>query len=126
MLTTSFDPRPILIAALLAGTVGAGAGWFANGWRLHAELAEVKAQTASERAEQSNAALADIKADSIAIHAAATQSAAIAAILVPKMNALTKELKNAPPLPDGCKPDAYRVRNLEAAVDAANEAAAGR
>jgi hypothetical protein len=124
MISLVSNARPVLIAAVLAGVIGAGAGWFVNGWRLHTEIAELKAQSATDKAAQSDAALADIKVDSAAIHAAATQSAAAVAILVPKMIALTKELKNAPPLPTGCKPDAYRVRNLEAAVDAANEAAA--
>lgn len=116
--------RPVILAAALAAVIGAGGGWIANGWRLNAQIAETKAQIATDKAAQSDAALQDIKADSAAIHNAATQYAAIASALAPKLTALTKELKNAPPLPPGCKPDAYRVRNLEAAIDAANEAAA--
>jgi len=37
------------------------------------------------------------------------------------MSALTKELRNAPKLPDCCVPDPVRVRNLDAAIEAANK-----
>lgn len=114
--------------ALLAGLVlllamaGAGAvGWFTNGWRHDAEIAELQRAHAEFRATLSEAALADVQADAAVIRTAATEFAAIQSTLAPRMSALTKELRNAKPLPAGCGPDADRVRKLDAAIEAANK-----
>lgn len=112
------------IAAVVIVAAAFGSGWTANGWRLGADLSDLKATHASEQATQATAAMTDMKADAAVIHTAATEYAAIESTLAPKIAALTKELKNAPKLPPGCRPDDFRVRNLEAAVDAANAAAA--
>lgn len=107
----------VLIGLLLAGT----AGWVANGWRHSAELADLQRAHAEFRASLSERALADVQADTAAIRAAATEFATIQSTLAPRMTALTKELRNAKPLPADCRPDAARVRNLDAAIDAANK-----
>ena len=119
--------------ALLAGLVlllamaGAGAaGWFTNGWRHDAEIAELQRAHAEFRATLSEAALANVQTDAAVIRTAATELAAIQSTLAPRMSALTKELRNAKPLPVGCAPTPDRVRNLDAAIDAANKAAATR
>ncbi len=109
-----------LAAILMLGAAGA-AGWFANGWRHGAEIAELKRAHAEFRATLSEAALADVQADAAVIRTAATEFAAIQSTLAPRMSALTKELRNAPKLPAGCVPDPVRVRNLDAAIDAANK-----
>jgi hypothetical protein len=117
----------VKIAASFALAVGLFiAGWLANGWRLGAELADVRAEHAGQVAIQATAALSTMKADADAIHAAAQQLGAIEITLGPKIDALKKEIRNAKPLPAGCVPDAGRVRNLDAAIDAANAAAATR
>jgi len=111
-------------AGLAAAVLGFGAGWAVNGWRLGAELAGEKAARAQDQATQVGAALSAMQADASAIRQAATEYAAAQSTLAPKLAALTKELRNAKPLPPDCRPDAVRVRNLEAAIDAANQAAA--
>ncbi len=108
---------------LLAGLLLAGvAGWVANGWRHGAEIAELRRAHAEFRAGLSEQALADVQADAATVRQAATEFRTIQSILAPKMTALTKELRNAKPLPPDCRPDPVRVRNLDAAIDAANQA----
>ena len=111
-----------IVAAVLVGLLLAcAAGWFANGWRHGAELADLRRAHAEFRAGLSEQALADVQADAAVIRAAATEFAAIQSTLAPRMTALTKELRNAPKLPAGCVPGPERVRNLDAAIDAANQ-----
>jgi hypothetical protein len=107
---------------LLVLALGFGTGWLVNGWRLHSALAKMEAGHAKEKAEQAIAAMTALKADAATIHQAATEFAGIQNTLAPKMVALTKELRNAPRLPVDCKPDPVRVRNLDSAIDAANQA----
>jgi len=107
---------------LLAMAVAGAAGWFTNGWRHDAEIAELQRANAEFRATLSEAALADVQADAAVIRTAATEFAAIQSTLAPRMSALTKELRNASKLPAGCVPDSVRVQNLDAAIDAANKA----
>ena len=107
-------------AILVLGAAGA-AGWFANGWRHGAEIADLKRAHAEFRATLSEAALATVQADAATIRQAATEFATIQSTLAPRMSALTKELRNAPKLPAGCVPDPVRVRNLDAAIEAANK-----
>jgi len=110
------------VGAALVGLLLAGAaGWIANGWRHDAEIAELRRAQTEYRATLTEAALADVQADAAVIRQAATEFAGIQSTLAPKMAALTKELRNAKPLPAGCRPDADRVRNLDAAIDAANQ-----
>jgi len=108
---------------LLAWTAGAAfSGWHFRGIKADAEIAALQVERATEREQQATAALTTLKADADAIHQAATEYAAIETTLAPKIAALTKELRNAKPLPADCRPDDYRVRNLDAAIDAANQA----
>lgn len=111
------------LAAILAALLGAaGAGWYFKGMQAQAEIADLKAAHAAEREKQATAALTTLKADADVIHKAATEYATIETTLAPKIAALTKEMRNAKPLPVGCRPDDYRVRNLDAAINAANQA----
>jgi hypothetical protein len=116
----------MLGAGAIAAAVTFGAGWAVNSWRLGAELADLRAKHAQEQATQATAAVSTLRDDAAAIHQAAAEYAGIQSILAPKITALTKELRNAKPLPADCRPDAVRVRNLDAAIDAANQAAAAR
>lgn len=113
-------------AGAVAAVLCFGAGWAVNGWRLGAGVANLRAERAQEQAARATAAVSTLQADAAAIHQAATEYAGIQSTLTPKIVALTKELRNAPKLPAGCAPDALRVRNLDAAIDAANQAAAAR
>jgi len=109
------------LGLLLAMALAGAAGWITNGWRHDAEIAELRRAQTEYRATLTEAALADVQADAAVIRQAATEFAGIQSTLAPKMAALTKELRNAKPLPAGCRPDADRVRNLDAAIDAANQ-----
>jgi hypothetical protein len=114
---------PFMVGAGLAvGVLAFGAGWVINGWRLETALSKLKTAQAVEKANQATAALTALQADAAAIHQAATEYAGIETTLAPKIAALTKELRNAKPLPVGCSPSPDRVRNLDAAIDAANQA----
>lgn len=128
-LAARLAPRKFLVgvgAGVVAAALAFGAGWTVNGWRLGAELAGLRAESAREQAAQATATVTTLQADAAAIHQAVTEYAGIQSTLTPKITALTKELRNAPRLPDNCRPDAVRVRNLDAAIDAANQAAAAR
>ncbi|MDN4040205.1 hypothetical protein [Massilia sp. YIM B02443] len=109
----------IAIVGLVA--IAAAGGWIASAWKHDAEIAELRRAHTEYRATLTEAALADVQADAATIRQAATEFADIQSTLAPKMTALTKELRNAKPLPAGCRPDADRVRNLDAAIDAANQ-----
>ena len=112
------------LGLLLAMALAGAAGWFTNGWRHDAEIAELQRAHAEFRATLSEAALANVQADAAIITKAATEFADIRSTLAPRMSALTKELHNARtsrPLPVDCRPDAGRVQNLDAAIDAANK-----
>jgi len=113
-------------ATALVAVLGFGAGWVVNGWRLGADLAHLQAERAQQQAAQATETVSTLQADAAAIHQAATEYAGTQSTLAPKITALTKELRNAPHLPADCRPDPVRVRNLDAAIDAANQAAAAR
>lgn len=129
MIAATLAPYKLQLA-IGAGAVAAalcfGAGWAINGWRLGADVANLRAERAQEQAAQATAAVSTLQADAAAIHQAASEYAGIRSTLVPTIAALTKELRNAKPLPVDCRPDDVRVRNLDAAIDAANQAAAAR
>lgn len=122
MIPTQYRALAAGVAALLAMGLAGAAGWFANGWRHGAELADLHRAHAEYRAGLSEQALTDVQADAATIRQAATEFATIQSTLAPRMTALTKELRNAKPLPSDCRPDPVRVRNLDAAIDAANQA----
>ena len=109
------------LGMLLAMALAGAAGWLANGWRHGAEIAELQRAHAETMRTQSELALTTLQADAARIATAATEFAAIRSTLAPRMSALTKELRNAKPLPAGCVPDVDRVRNLDAAIEAANK-----
>lgn len=121
MIPAPYRALAAAIAVLLAMGLAGATGWAANGWRHGAELAELRRAHAEFRAGLSEQALADVQANAATIRAAATEFAAIQSTLAPRMTALTKELRNAPKLPADCRPDPVRVRNLDAAIDAANK-----
>jgi hypothetical protein len=92
------------------------------------EIAQITAARANDRAIEASAALKDLADASKVIHEAATRSSVNVASLGVKLDALQKEFKNAnvPPLPVDCRPDAERVRQLAAAVDALKQAVTGQ
>lgn len=121
MIPAEYRAAAGVIAILAMVALAAAGGWIASAWRHDAEMAELQRAHAEFRATLSESALADVQADAATIRQAAAEFATIQSILAPKMTALTKELRNAPKLPADCRPDAVRVRNLDAAIDAANQ-----
>lgn len=126
MMTLPFTvPWRVIAAAALAAGIFA-AGWTTNGWRKEAEIEQMKAETAQADLKGAKDALDDLVSAGKTIRAKADEFNGIQTTLVAKMDAIRKDLKNAPKLPADCRPDDVRVRNLSDAVDAANAAAAGR
>lgn len=122
------DLIPERYKLLVGGIAIAGAlasagfvGWQVKGMQSDAEIANLQASYAREKAQQATEALASLKGDAEAIHKAATEYAAIETTLAPKIAALAKEIRSAKPLPPDCLPTPDRVRNLDAAIDAANQ-----
>lgn len=112
-------------AMLLAAGVFA-AGWAANGWRKDADIAELTAARAQADLASANQAIGDLRAAGATIREKADEFAGIQTTLGAKLDAIRKDLKNAPKLPADCRPDADRVRLMSDAVDAAKQAAAAR
>lgn len=112
-------------AALLAVGIFA-AGWAANGWRKDAEIDRMKTASALSDLTSANQALGDLRAAGATIRAKADEFAGIQTTLGAKLDAIRKDLKNAPKLPADCRPDAGRVRLMSDAVDAAKQAATAR
>ncbi|WP_322997969.1 hypothetical protein [Castellaniella sp.] len=114
-------------AAALAGALVAGpAAWTVQGWRHDAKISGMERDKAQVDARASRQALADIQANIETVAAAGRRAAAVGPTLTAQINKLTGALRDAPPLPDGCRPDPVRMRSLESSVDAANRAAAGQ
>lgn len=115
-------------AALLVLVTGFGAGWLVQGWRQAETIAELQKERSDEISTQATAALADLTSAAKTIKENATGATVSNAGLASQLALVRKDLKNAQakaPLAVGCKPDAGRVRNLAAAVDATNQAAFG-
>jgi len=105
-------------------TLAFGAGWTANGWRLHADISDIKTTQANEISQASQVALADYKEGAKAIKDAAAGAQLDLSNLGMKLDAIDRRTKNAkpPPLPPDCRPGPVRLRNLSeaaAAIDAA-------
>lgn len=120
------SPLAIFGSAALCFALGAGAGWTGNGWRKNAEIADLQKMRAEDKATQATAALDDLTKAAKTINAAAAQYGQVQITLGAKLDQISKDMKNAKPLPIDCRPDDFRLRNLRATVEAANQAAAGQ
>lgn len=118
---------------LLAGGIAlAGAlacagfvGWQIKGMQADAEIANLQAGYAREKAQQATAALVSLKADADAVRQAATEYMSVQAGMHKRMAAISSELIRAQqkkPLPMGCIPDDARFDALKSAVSAAKSA----
>jgi hypothetical protein len=120
-------PLAIGAAIILALAIGGAGGWTAQGWRKDAAVAASRQEQTQAIADQAQAALGDLATAADRVRKAADQYASIQTTFGAKLDQLRKDFrdvqKNAP-LPADCKPDLARVRHLEAAIEAANAAAA--
>lgn len=110
------------IAAAVALGLSFGAGWAVNGWRLAADLAEVKAARFDEAAQQSRDALTNYQAAAEVIHDAAASAQIDLSGFAAQLAAIRKAQREThpPPLPTDCKPGAIRLRNLAETAAAAD------
>lgn len=106
-----------------------GAGWTVQGWHKDSDISALKAEQATDRANVAEQAVADLVEGTNKMKTAATELTGIKLNLSGKLEAISKDLKNAQattPLPSDCRPDGVRMQHLQAAVNAANDAAAGQ
>ena len=122
------DPRILVLAGLLLAAGGFGAGWTTNGWRLtsahNAERLEA-AQVTLDATEKTHRAYQDDIARAGNAAAARERSTQI---LAGKIDAARQEYRRhaqANPLPADCVLDAGRLRQLDAARNAANATITG-
>jgi len=114
--------KPAIIAASIVAifAVGFGAAWSWRGSRADAEISDILLTQEKVEKMQAVDALADLAEASGAVRSAAIEYTAIQKTIGAQIGALQRDLKNAKPLPADCRPDPVRVRNLAAAIDAAN------
>lgn len=116
-----------LVLGLLLGGSGLGlAAWHWQTLRYERQLAELEARQAREQLGAAQLALGDLQNASALIHQKAVEYAGLQSTLGRQLAALREDLKHASPLPRDCHPDDVRVRQLGAAVSAAQQAAAAR
>lgn len=120
------NPLSLLIAAGIIFAAGCGYGWTANGWRLGAQIADVKAERANETATQNKEVLDDFVETAKKIKEQADGANADFAVLGTELAQIRKEFKNAKakPLPVDCRPDDVRMRSLTRSVDTVRKAVA--
>lgn len=111
----------LTVAAVLAGVAF---GAWVQGLRGDITLQRAKAAQATQRADQSDADLAEFKAAAREMTGAAKDAAAQARAARAKIAAIHVRPYEKP-LPVGCRPDLERLRDRNAAIDAFNAAAAG-
>jgi hypothetical protein len=107
----------VLAAAVFA------AGWTANGWRYGEKIAKMREAAADTRADVAQTALSDLAAAAKNVREAADAHQGDSTLLAGKIEDLRRGMRNAIVLPADCRPDSVRMRDIRAAVDAANEAA---
>lgn len=119
--------KPMLIGCAVALAIGAGAGWTANGWRMGAQIAELKTDAATTQAKVATDALADLETGMKRVTAAAKVAQGSVGTVNSQLDQIRKDFKNAtpPPLHPDCRPDAMRMRALTAAAAAVDQAIAG-
>lgn len=107
-----------------AALAGAGTVWCVLGAVHGRELAEVRLERIADDLVVARGSIEQTNRDLQAMAQNARAAAAIGPELTASIGALSKALKNANPLPAGCRPDADRVRTLTDAVRAARGATA--
>lgn len=114
------------VGVVLGGAIAGPAAWHWQANRYERQLSDLGVQRAQEALAAAHLALEDLQGASALIHQKAVEYAGIQSTLGLQLEAIRKDLKNATPLPVGCRPDDFRVRQLADAVAAAQQAAADR
>lgn len=120
------NPLALIGGALLALAIGFGSGWSVNGWRLSAEIADMKRIDAEVISTASQAALLDYAAGAKQIKDAAVGAQVDVSGMNNKLADIQRRMKNAPPpvLPVDCRPGSLRLQYLTEAAAATDKAAA--
>ncbi|CUI50371.1 hypothetical protein [Achromobacter xylosoxidans] len=107
-----------------AAAVGAVAAWFVLDALHGREISELRLEQSRDDLSVAREAIQQTNDDLLAMAANARAAAAAGPELTASIGALSKAVKNANPLPAGCRPDTDRVRSLTDSVRAARGAAA--
>ena len=117
-----------ILLILLFGASCFFGGWHVRGWKAGKDIADIHTKAAENEAKKLGEQLQAITAAATKIQASATESIESRKRLEASIAALMKQRKEyvkANPLPAGCRPDAGRVRQLEEAINSANESISG-
>jgi len=115
-----------LLGCILVLVMAAGFGAVVEHWRMRAEVSDIKAKYLKDVADQSQEAMAKLVSASETVNKSAKEFSNVRNSLGVKLDALSKDIRNAQKLPADCKPTPDRVQSLRAAIAAANEAASSR
>jgi len=107
-----------------AAVAGVGAAWHVLAAVRGQALAELRLERTADDLAVARGSIEQTNRDLQAMAQNARAAAAIGLELTASFGALSKALKNASPLPAGCRPDVDRMQNLTDAVRAARSAAA--
>ncbi len=112
-------------AGIAAVFIIGGATHYVDSVYYNSTINSMKAKTASDDAARAAAVLKQFTDTANKINASAVSFHTTQADLGTKIDVISKDLENVQakrPLPVGCKPDSDRLRNLNAAIAAANSA----
>jgi hypothetical protein len=117
----------LLLVGAISALLASGVSVWATSVYYKADIAELRQAKAETEAQNASASLKQLTDGIARLDDASKYIAGIKFMLNGKLDGISKDLKNAQkamPLPVDCKPDFERVRALNAAIAAANSAAA--
>lgn len=115
-------------AAVVAALLATSATYYVTSRSYQVTISDMKAAEANAKATSVSASLTQLQTFIGSMHEAASAYAVQQQDMSAKFTALHKDFQNAikaSPLPLDCAPDPVRLRNLSAAVAAANAASTG-
>jgi hypothetical protein len=116
-------------AAAIAAALAVPATYWITSRGYQVTIATMQRDQAKAQAASVTASLDKLQSYIASMHQAGVDYGATQATLFARLDSLNREFRNAikpNPLPADCRPDDVRVRELTAAIEAANTAAAGR
>ena len=116
----------VFIAIVAASfLVGGTSAWYVQGLRGDSKVSKLQKERADLAAAQSNAALTELNELAENINSKAKAATVSVANIDRALKKLNLEFKNAKPLPADCRPDDFRLRHLESAIEEVRKAVAG-
>jgi hypothetical protein len=114
-------------AAAIAAALATGATYFVTSRSYETTIARIERDQAKAQVADVTASIAKLQTIIASMHQAGVDYGAAQQALFAKLDTLNRNFRNAikpNPLPADCRPDPVRVRSLETAIDAANDATA--